>query len=305
MIKAVTITNYIGESVKINLFEADPKHGFIIESIDGLGPAKAVINMTDMATSDGSMYNSARLEKRNIVMRLRLTYAPDIETSRQRTYKYFPIKRPLTFMIETDNRTAAITGYVESNEPDIFSSDETVSISIICDDPYFYSAGKDGVNVTTFTGMLPQFEFPFENDDLENPVIELGTIENETEKNIYYAGDAEVGIVINIHAIGDARNITIINANTREQMKINTDLIQTFTGKKFDIGDTIVISTVRGDKYVRLIRSGKVTNILNCISRDSDWFQLRKGDNWFVYDCDDGVEFLEFQIENRVIYEGV
>ena len=40
MIKSVTITNYLGESVKITLAEDDPEHGMIISSITGLGPPR-------------------------------------------------------------------------------------------------------------------------------------------------------------------------------------------------------------------------------------------------------------------------
>lgn len=63
MIKSVTITNYLGESVKITLAEDDPEHGMIISSITGLGPPKANVSMTDLATMDGSLFNSARVEK--------------------------------------------------------------------------------------------------------------------------------------------------------------------------------------------------------------------------------------------------
>ena len=55
MIKSVTITNYLGESVKITLAEDDPEHGMIISSITGLGPPKANVSMTDLATMDGSL----------------------------------------------------------------------------------------------------------------------------------------------------------------------------------------------------------------------------------------------------------
>lgn len=305
MIKSVTITNYLGESVKIVLSEANPSHGMIIKKIDGLGPAKANINVTDLATNDGSLFNSARLDKRNITMQLLLTPAPDIETSRQRTYKYFPIKREVEFLIELDNRIAKTTGYVESNEPDIFSKMEEMSISLICGDPYFYSAGENGINSTVFYGIEPMFEFIFENESLSENLIEFGSIENETEKTVYYDGDAEVGVTITIHAIGDVHNIIIYNTGTREHMEIDTDKIEQITGSGIIAGDTIIINTVRGNKSIYLLRDGYYTNILNSLSRNSDWFQITKGDNVFAYVCEDGSENLEFKIENQVIYEGV
>lgn len=54
-----------------------------------------------------------------------------------------------------------------------------------------------------------------------------------------------------------------------------------------------------------LIREGIGYNILNCLSRDSDWFQLAKGDNIFAYTADSGAENLQFTIQNQTAYEGV
>lgn len=303
MIKSVTITNYLGESVKIILSDGDPEHGMVIRSITGLGPPKANINMTDLATMDGSMFNSANVEKRNIVINMLFTFAPTIEDSRQRTYKYFPIKKPLKFLIETDNRLLETIGYVEVNEPDIFSKDESNQISLVCDDPYFYSA--EGNTVTVFFGIEPLFEFVFSNESTSRPLIEFGLIEDESEKTIYYEGDSEVGITIRIHAIGEVGTITIYNTGTREMMKINADKIKELTGFGIISGDDIIISTVRGNKSIKLLRFGKYTNILNALDKNSDWFVLSKGENVFAYTTESGYENVQFVIENQVIYEGV
>lgn len=169
MIKSVEITNHLGESIEFEL--ANPyKTGIYVSSITGLGPGKAVINTTDLANDDGSIYNSARAEERNIVMTLGFMQVPGvtntIEDARQITYKYFPKKKPLVFRIITDNRDLQTFGYVESNEPNIFNKNETTQISIICPDPLFYSATEGGVNVTSFNGIDFEFEFPFENSTI-------------------------------------------------------------------------------------------------------------------------------------------
>lgn len=305
MIKSVTITNYLGESVKIELANGDPEHGMIIQNITGLGPPKANVNMTDLATMDGSLFNSARVEKRNIIIHMLFSFAPTIEDSRQRTYKYFPIKKPLTFLIETDNRIVETVGVVEVNEPDVFSKDESNQISLICDDPYFYSAGENGKNITVFFGIAPLFEFEFSNESLDEPLLEFGSVENESEKTIYYEGDSEIGITINIHAVGEAGNITIYNTGTREVMSIDASKIEKLTGSGIIAGDDIIITTVRGDKKIGLLRNGRYMNILNALDKNSDWFRLTKGENIFAYTAEYGSENLQFIIENRVIYEGV
>ena len=156
-----------------------------------------------------------------------------------------------------------------------------------------------------FSGIEPAFEFPFSNESLTQKLIELGTIEYSTEKNVYYGGDSEVGVLITIHAIGNAGDITIYNTGTREIMKISNSKIEAITGSGIKNGDDIIISTVKGDKYITLLREGVYTNILNALDKGSDWFQLTKGDNIFAYSSTSGSVNLRFKIENKTIYEGV
>ena len=304
MIRAITVTNYLGDSIKLDLARPE-QSGFVVTSVTGLGSGKANINMTEVATNDGGLFNSSRLPSRNIVISLKYLWHDSIEDVRQLSYKYFPIKKKLTLMIETDNRQAEIDGYTETNEPTIFSKDEGSDISIVCPNPFFYSAGKDGINTTIFYGVEPLFEFPFSNESLYECLLEMGRIQNQTEKTIVYSGDAEIGVTIAIHAIGEARNITIYNTGTREIMRIDTDKLKAFTGSGIIPGDEIVICTVKGQKSITLLRNGKTTNILNCLDKNADWFQLAKGDNIFAYTVEEGRANLQFRIENRIVYEGV
>jgi len=270
-----------------------------------LGSGKANINTTEVATNDGSLFNSSRLPSRNIVISLKYLWNDSVEDVRQLSYKYFPIKKKVTLLIETDNRLAEIDGYVEANDPDIFSKDEGSDISIVCPNPFFYSAGNKGLNTTVFYGVEPLFEFPFSNESLTECLLEMGAIQNQTEKVIVYNGDAEIGVTITIHAVGEAGTITIYNTGTREIMRIDANKLETFTGSGIIAGDDIVICTVKGSKSITLQRAGKSTNILNCLDKDADWFQLAKGDNVFAYTAESGSSNLQFRIENRIIYEGV
>ena len=195
MFKKVTITNYRGESVEylIEGVNVADNNGLLITDIDGLGPVKANINMTKLATADGGIYNSARLGTRNIVIKARFTNATSIEDARLSSYQFFPIKKKVTFKVETDNRIAITEGYVESNTPNPFSEESDVQISIVCESAFFYGPSED---VTTFAGVDPLFEFPFEN----NVVYETATVEhnnvvltrdllNSCEALCYHPGD--------------------------------------------------------------------------------------------------------------------
>lgn len=307
MIHSLAVTNYLGDRIRLELGRPE-NTGFLIKSITGLGPVKANVNTTEVATNDGSMFNSARLSQRNIVIQMAFVntvYGEDIEEVRQKSYKYFPIKKNVELIIETDNRYVRTKGYIESNEPDIFSKQEGSQISIICPDPYFYSANEDGNNITDFYSIDPVFEFPFSNESLSDPLLIFGEIQIKTEGVITYRGDSEIGVMIYIHAIGPATNINIYNTETREVMSINTTKLEALTGKGIVASDDIIINTLKGEKNITLVREGASYNILNCLDKNTDWFTLVKGDNIFAFTAESGVTNLQFRIENKVIYEGV
>jgi len=221
---------------------------------------------------------------------------------RQLSYKYFPLKKRLKLLVETDNRSCYTYGYVESNEPNIFSKNETTQISIICPDPYFYAIDE---STSIFTGTESEFEFPFSNESLTLNLMDVGNILILTTQNVYYSGDAEVGILISMHAIASAANVSIYNDTTNEIMKIDTVKLATLTGSGIIAGDEIIISTVKGNKYISLIRNGVTTNIINCLDKNVSWIRLTKGDNVLGYTAETGASNLHFKIENKTVYEGV
>jgi hypothetical protein len=302
MLKSVMITNHLGESTTIEL-RFPEKSGFLVRGgIEGLGPSKANINTTQVVVGDGATFNSARVEPRNIVFKLAFLESATIEETRQRSYKFFPIKRKIKLTFETDRRICYTYGYVESNEPVIFSEAEGTSISVICPDPYFYSMDN---HLTLFSTAEPNFEFPFSNESLDTKEIKFGDILYNDERTIYYPGDASVGITMRIHSVGSASGLRITNTRTLEYMTIDSPKLLALTGSDIVAGDDIVISTKRGEKYVRLERGGDAFNIRNALSKDVDWFQLEKGNNIFAYTASLGIEYLSFRIENQIAYEGL
>jgi hypothetical protein len=304
MIKSITVYNHLDESIQLELAFPE-KSGFAIQQISGLGPVKATINTADFSTMDGSIYNSARISARNIVMTLIFLDNPNVETMRQLSYKYFPIKKRIKLVIETDNRLAEIYGYVESNEPVIFSQRETTQISIICPNPYFYSSGLEGEQLTIFSGFEKRFQFPWSNESVTEKLIETGVILKNQTQTVYYQGDGDVGINIEMVAMGSIGNITIANLTTGEVMILDSAKLESLTGSAIVLGDELYISTIKGQKSIILLRNGEYINIINCLDKDVSWFQLVKGDNVFHFDADEGVANLAFRIKNKIIYEGV
>lgn len=306
MLKKVIITNYLGKSVEYSFDNPtlEDSSGLLITEIQGLGPVKANVNMTQLATADGDIFNSSRLNGRNIVIKARFTYANTIEEARLLSYKFFPIGHKLTFHIETDNRIAETDGFVESNEPDIFSDESDMQVSVLCESPWFLSVDEDGRQQTNFSNVVAMFEFPFQNLGHE-PVTEFGRIINKKESTVYYDGDAETGCRIEIHAIGNVEMVTIYNVKTGDKMIIDTNKLETLTGHKLISGDTVIINTVKGNKFINLIREGETINILNVLGKDAEWFQLVKGDNLFAYTAEYGEANIQFMVETQILFEGV
>lgn len=300
MIKSFTIINHMNDLLKIDLERPDAS-GFIVNSVSGLGAVNADINTTKLASTDGSIFNSARLNERNIVFDLMFMKTPSetIEDIRQKTYRFFPVKSRIDIVVETDNRILKTSGYVESNTPNIFSKEENTQISIICPEPYFRSASDK--NVTVFYGAEPNFEFPFSNESVTNKLIIFGYIQNNTVKYIEYTGDSEVGVIIKMFAKGPVKNPKIYNFKTNEFVKIDTSKI--INGIMKD--DIIIINSIKGRKSVKLIRNGKETNIIHSLDKQTSWLQLRNGINQFAFMSDEGTSNIRLQIENDVIYEGV
>lgn len=340
MIKSVIATNYLGESLKMGIGDPDTS-GLLISSIDGLGPGESDISITELAATDGAVYNSSRKPSRNIVINLIFKGNPTIEDSRYLTYKMFPLRKPVNFVVNTDKRSLQIDGYVESNEPSIFDKQEGTSLSVICPNPYFYSLSECHIN---FGAIEPLFEFPFwnnideeEQEEMDNEIrdtwwyplldhtnspinstpspdaindkdkhIIFGEIHNNDYDHVMtYEGDVETGVLMTVHFLGPATGLSIHNVGMDEVMRIDTNKLAKIVGSPIKAMDDLVISTVTGKKYLTFWRNGKSYNVLNCLDRDSDWLKLDVGRNVLSYKAETGYKNIEFDIEYHPLYEGV
>lgn len=298
MIQTIKVTNYVGNELIIDL--ANPfSCGIAITDITGLGTLAATINTSDVATNDGTVYNSARTNARDITMTLKPLWTEDstVEDNRRKIYKYFPIKKKITLEIDTGDRQVQIDGYVENSDTTIFSSFETTQIQILCPNPYFEDIYP---NEMTFSGIDSVFEFPFGGSDTSTPYTQnnliMSNLTHDTIRDVVYTGDIETGMEITIHATVAASDIIIYNLSTGESMGIKGDI---------EALDEIVICSIRNKKSARLLRHGVYTNILNKLSKDSDWFELQKGSNIIAYSAEKGEDGLQFAVQTKVLYEGV
>ena len=276
------------EHERLQKTELTNNPSFVIKEIDGLAKLDSSINTTVIANSDGSLFNSSRVNDKPIAITI-LPQFP-VEENRQLLYKYFRMGKPVKLYYKNQNRDVFINGYVSDRDGSLFEMLQTIIIEIKCNKPFFED------RLTTIKGMsqvLNMFEFPF---TIEEDGIEFSTIDKELTQNIYNAGDRETGIIIELEASGEVINPIIYNVDTRESFGINITM---------QLGDLIRINTNKSNKKIELIRYGESRNIINNVMKNPKWFQLDIGDNLFTYVCESGEEFLNFKFIYANLYEGV
>lgn len=264
-------------------------NNYVLLSVGGLTPPTATINTAILAPSDGAIFNSSRLNMRNVTLTVKPLNA--IEKNRINLYKYFKSKQYIKLYLENNTRSVWIDGYIEAVDGDLYTMDERISISIICPDPYF----KDTVTGKyAFSYVVDRFKFPFAIE--ASPGVPVSELEEYTEIAIHNVSDDETGVLITMVSNGAVVNPTIYNMTTNENFSLNITL---------EDGDKITIDTRRMRKSVTLTRGGLTTNILNNMVPGSEWLNLIVGDNIFSYECYSGAANLQIMVELQPIYEGV
>ena len=281
------VKNQNGE--ELTLTQKEQKYQVI--SITGLDQPPAQINLTDIAGMDGAKFNSSKLQTRNIVITLKINN--DAEENRFELYHYFRAKENLTFYYKSASVDVFINGYVETVECVIFSNSETMQVSIICPFPYFSAIDEI---IADISNQVAAFTFPFSIEH-DTPIPFSYYLRNRNTY-IYNAG-VETGLTIEIDILGSGiNNVKIIDAVTGAFIEVQYD---------FEDGDRISITTLKGQKSIRLTRSGEIINIFGAVQPGSTFLQLANGANEFGYSINNGDKdefvFIKFRYYN--LFRGV
>ena len=97
--------NKYGEQLKMT---NNPR--YVITDVDGLYPPEGTINTTQVANTDGSVFNSSRINDRVITITMAIN-AP-AEANRILLYRYFKTKYPVRLYYKNGTRDVYIDGYV-------------------------------------------------------------------------------------------------------------------------------------------------------------------------------------------------
>jgi hypothetical protein len=250
-----------------------------VRNIDGLGPVKSNISSTPFATGRGALHQGSAVESRNIVLTLGLN--PDwkdqtISSLRRMLYRYFMTEAWVKLrFISDDMPSASIRGQVESFEPNIFSQDPEMQVSIICNKPDFI---EDNSTVISGTSL------PIAGVNFDSMVYETMV----GAKQIAYPGTAPAGFVLRITE-GYSGPLAFFNATPDGVQYMWLDAVGIAGGHRFEL------STVRSERYVYDIDIGAGTayNQLAKMSKAADdWPEWAPGANRFaVYSTGGGLDW--------------
>lgn len=256
--------------------------------ITGLTPPNASINMSKVSGVDGSQFNSAAVNNRNLV----LTIYPKhpVEANRLKLYDYFGVGQKVKFYYKNAARNVYTEGYVETLDGTFFTNQEALQVSILCPDPYFKGAGEIIADISKLVSL---FEFPFSIDAAGIPLSEfneylIGQITND--------GNVSTGLFIELTANGTVINPVLYDADSRESMGLRLTM---------QANDLIRITTIKGQTGVVLVRGGITTNIINTIIDGATWFQAKPGTNFYTYTVDEGLDNLSVKFIANALYSGV
>lgn len=243
-----------------------------VASITGLNPPAGLINTTTIVGLDGAVFNSAKLETRNIVITVRIT--GNAERNRLQLYRAFRTKEWCRFYYANGSVDVWIDGYVESVECDLFQKAEQAQISIICPQPYFRSVKQIIADVSSVTGL---FTFPFTIN--QNHPIPISTYDQDATAIVTNETATPTGVIIEMDFSDTVNDFVIGDTDTGEQIH----LIYPFRA-----ADHVTINTNPGEKSVQLTRDGQTYSIFSAVQLGSVFFQLAAGPNGITYTADDG-----------------
>ena len=278
LFKSVSVTNPKGAELVMELDKPELS-GFAITNVEGVSPEESTVNITELATVDGGVFNTARKSVRDITITMAM-YKPNVgnlsvEELRHKLYEYFPIKKKVTLKFTTTDRVLYAECYVESNSVIVFTDMEYTQITLR--HPNVWFEGEYETQIITGSGST----------------------------NLVYDGDT-TGYLLATYEITTlsgvtGQNLIIANTTTSEIMKIDLGKVATYSGLTLAVGDEISISTKPGNKSIYLIRGAAEYVVLGALAHgESSWITTINGTNTLTVNLSG-----KTTLTTRNLYEGV
>jgi hypothetical protein len=248
MLTKVEARNSAGSLLTFQL--DDDSSGFVVKDIQGLDPVNATISKSDFAQMDGTQFNAARREDRNVVIAMDLR--PDdadtqVSDLRKQLYAFFMPKVPVDLRFYDDELVVNATGRVESFVAPLFTDKPQATLSVMCFDPDFIA--------------------------LDPVELSGSTVSSTTETLISYEGTTDTGfqLALNLNRAETDFSIYIRSPDgTTRQMDFVISMAS---------GDVLTLNTQTGLKEVTLVHSSVQSDALFALT-GSTWLTLSPGDNY-------------------------
>jgi len=253
-----------------------------IRNIDGLGPVKADIASTPFATGRGAFHQGDSTGVRNIVLTVGLN--PDwadqsVAALRQMLYAYFmPEKWTRLSFFSDELSQVDIDGVVESFEPNIFSQDPEIQVSILCHRPDFIDPNEKLV-----TGIVP------------NSLVDGAPIQTV----INYEGTAPTGFELRVKLVHPKPiylgRLIVVNQGPTIYETFEMDEIT------LDVAHYFMLTTIKTARRVEEIYPADNWrgNLLANMKGGSKWPELKPGENTFSVGAEQSGLKYELRYYNR------
>lgn len=268
---------------------------YILTSCEGLHGIETDIGESESPYTDGSEIESVRALPRGIEIELALR--GDIEEAIEAFTSVVKSKQWVTLKEQTPKGEITVKGIATIPPYSRMQRSCRITLSVYCGQPYWEDLYSMIAEIAEAVGLL---YFPEEGQYFTEYGRPFGVLNTDLEKSFTNDGDSDVGMTITINTYGEAVNPRISCSSGTQNgwwMQINTTL-------KDD--DEVVISTVKGNKYItingsEIYNNEPVTNYLTFYGYD--WLQLEQGKNVFNITAESGESNLHFSIAYRRRFE--
>ena len=279
-IPIIKLENDRGEVINLS---ADPRYS---PTLTGTGPTGATINRAKMATADGTRFNSATANERNLLLTVYLKR--DIGRARRNLYRWLTSKQYIKVYYQEEDLDVYAEGYVETAEVNPWEQEQNLAASIICPMPYWRDVAETYTDASKVYGLL-EFEFAIEEDG-----VELSVEDKAQSTIVKNSGTVASGVTFLLTATFRTVNPRIYNMDTGEFIGFNVVL---------EPGDRLEVCTIIGKKRVYHIRGGVRSNYINTVMDGSEWLETTPGENEYSYTVEEGE--CQLGIYHTNMYTGV
>lgn len=254
---------------------------FILTNVDGLTANDNSISAATVAYWDGDIVTAVRSNPRPIVVYCQFKQGVNVETAKRAIMKVIKPKQTGVLTYIHDERILTINATVEKISMPRFNNQVVMQITFYCSFPFWQDASYI---ISDIKRNLPKQHFEL-IVTASKPIV-FGKIGGQTTRIINNNGDVNVGLNIEIVALGTYTNPKIERSNDGAFFKVNVTMHD---------GDVIEINTTRGNKYVKY----NGVNVINSVATGSTWLQLDVGDNELTLSDDNNSQNAYMTIKHK------